>query len=203
MAAETAVGVFQNRAQAEAAVALLQEHGFDAAEVSMVMQNPATVADAAHDEIATGLTVGGAIGGIGGWLAGAGLLSIPVIGPVLAIGPLLATLGGMAAGAGAGGLVGALTSAGVQETHAARLAGHVQQGGVLVSVRATPRHEEARALLRQAGAAETDFSLAGDENAYTRTAGGPDTAAGAPVVTVAEAPLDTEAPSETETNHGP
>jgi hypothetical protein len=200
MAAETAVGVFQDRARAEAAVALLQAHGFDAAEVSMVMQDPAVAAEEEHDDIATGLTVGGAIGGVGGWLAGAGLLSIPVIGPVLAVGPLLAMLGGMAAGAGAGGLVGALTGAGVNETHAARLAGQVQEGGVLVSVRATLRHEEARALLRQAGATETDFSLAGDENAFTRAAGGPDTAAGAPIVTVDEVPLESEPAPENDTN---
>jgi hypothetical protein len=203
MAAETAVGVFHDRAQAEATVALLREHGFAADEVSIIMQNPTTVVDEKHDDLATGLTVGGAIGGIGGLLAGAGLLSIPVIGPVLAVGPLLAALGGMAAGAGAGGLVGALTSAGVHETHAVRLAGHVQDGAVLVTIDVTPRHEEARALLRQAGASETDFSLTGDENAYTHAAGGPDTPEGAPVVVVPEEPLAGEAPPQTGTNHGP
>ena len=37
------------------------------------------------------------------------------------------------------------------------------RGDVLVRVHVTSRHEEARALLCDAGAVETDFSLVGDE----------------------------------------
>ncbi|HMA34483.1 MAG TPA: low temperature-induced protein [Chloroflexia bacterium] len=163
MSDETAVGVFASREQATAAIALLQAHGFALEQVSLVMPDTTLAQAGAADEVATGAVVGGVLGGLGGLLLSAGLLTIPVVGPVLAAGPLLAALGGAAVGAGTGGIVAALRSAGLTEAQARHLERQVQAGNVLVTVATTDRHEEARALLRQAGATETDFSLAGDE----------------------------------------
>jgi hypothetical protein len=165
MSVETVTALFAQRAQAESAIEVLKTQGFQADEVSLVAADVPHPEDDATDEIATGAAMGGLIGGLGAWLLSAGLLTVPVIGPVLAAGPLVAALGGAAVGAGAGGLVSALTEDGVDETEARQIEARVRDGAVMVMVNATPRHEEARSLLCDAGALETDFSLIGDENA--------------------------------------
>lgn len=58
------------------------------------------------------------MGGVTGLLAGIGALAIPGIGPILAAGPIVATLTGVAVGAGAGGLVGGLIGLGIPEDEA-------------------------------------------------------------------------------------
>lgn len=164
MAEEIAIGVFPDQAQAEAAIALLEAHEFSADTLSMVMAGSGSApSEGEGGGTAAGATVGGVLGGLGGLLLSAGLIAIPGIGPVLAAGPLLATLGGAAVGAGAGGLIGTLTGAGLSEAQAKGMEQYIRQGAVMVAVSPTERHEEARALLKQAGASETDFSLAGDE----------------------------------------
>lgn len=80
--------------------------------------------------------IGAAIGGVGGLLlSAAGLLTLPVIGPVLAAGPIAAALTGAGVGAAAGGLIGALTEAGIPEDEAKHYAEGVRRGDILVTVR--------------------------------------------------------------------
>lgn len=80
--------------------------------------------------------IGAAIGGVGGLLlSAAGLLTLPVIGPVLAAGPIAAALTGAGVGAAAGGLIGALTEAGIPEEDAKHYAEGVRRGDILVTVR--------------------------------------------------------------------
>ena len=74
--------------------------------------------DKASDVVADA-GIGAAIGGVGGLLlSAAGALTIPVIGPILAAGPIAAALTGAGIGAAAGGLIGALTESGVPEEDA-------------------------------------------------------------------------------------
>jgi uncharacterized membrane protein len=81
--------------------------------------------------------IGAAIGGVGGLLlSAAGALTIPVIGPILAAGPIAAALTGAGIGAAAGGLIGALTESGIPEEDAKYYAEGVRRGDVLVTVRA-------------------------------------------------------------------
>src|SRR3954469_21387116 len=61
------------------------------------------------------------------------LLAIPGVGAVVGVGWLAALLGGMAAGGVTGGLLGALTSAGINEKDAQVLAEGVRRGGTLVA----------------------------------------------------------------------
>jgi uncharacterized membrane protein len=67
-------------------------------------------------------------------LAGIGLLAIPGIGPILAAGPIVATLTGAAVGAGAGGLVGALIGLGIPEIEAKQYDSYINDGRILVLV---------------------------------------------------------------------
>ncbi len=123
--------------------------------------------DLAGDDLASGAKLGagtGAVAGAGtgavvggglGLLAGAAGLFIPGLGPVLGMGPMLATiLGGAGIGAVAGGLSGALVNEGVPETDAANYAEGVRRGGTLVTVVADDEAAADRAadLLDQAGA---------------------------------------------------
>lgn len=85
---------------------------------------------------ATGAGIGAVVGGIAGFLVGAGVLFIPGLGPVVAAGPLAATLLGVAGGAAAGGIVGALIGLGIPDKDAHRYAEGLRRGGTIVVVRA-------------------------------------------------------------------
>lgn len=84
----------------------------------------------------TGATTGGVIGGVLGLLAGIGALSIPGIGPFIAAGPIMATLGGMGLGGALGTVVGALIGLGIPEYEAKRYESRINEGGILLAVHA-------------------------------------------------------------------
>ena len=93
----------------------------------------------------------GALAGLGfGALAGLGVLSgaIPVIGPAIAGGTLGIILTNAAAGAGIGGLVGALAGAGIPEDEAATIRANSKRAGDRHR-RGHDRADEARAILRR------------------------------------------------------
>jgi hypothetical protein len=87
----------------------------------------------------TGASAGAALGGGAGLLAGLGLVAIPGVGPVVAMGWLFATavgaVAGTAAGGATGGLIGSLTSSGVTNEHASFYAEAVRRGNALVTAR--------------------------------------------------------------------
>ncbi|MBC8102044.1 MAG: YsnF/AvaK domain-containing protein [Cytophagales bacterium] len=62
------------------------------------------------------------------------MLAIPGVGPVLAVGPLAATLSGAGLGAMGGGVIGALSGLGIPKEDAGYYAEGVRRGGTLVSV---------------------------------------------------------------------
>jgi len=77
-----------------------------------------------------------------GILAGIGALAIPGVGPLIAAGPIMATL----AGGAVGGFAGALVGAGIPEFEAKRYAGIVEKGsGILLSVHCATSDEIDRA----------------------------------------------------------
>ena len=85
---------------------------------------------------AAGGGVGAAVGGTAGLLAGLGLMAIPGVGPVVAAGWLVAALTGAAAGAATGGIIGALSQqAGVSDEEANVYAEGLRRGGALVSAK--------------------------------------------------------------------
>ena len=91
-----------------------------------------------------GAGIGAAIGGVAGLLAGLGLLAIPGLGPVVAAGWLASTAAVAAAGGATGGIIGALTQAGVDENEAHTYAEGIRRGGTLVTAR-VPEFDRARA----------------------------------------------------------
>lgn len=138
---KTIVGVFNSVNDAQEAVRDLENSGISRSDISIVAHKNATGYDSleSHDkasDVVADAGIGAAIGGVGGLLlSAAGALTIPVIGPILAAGPIAAALTGAGIGAAAGGLVGALTESGVPEDHAKTYAEGVRRGDVLVTVK--------------------------------------------------------------------
>jgi uncharacterized membrane protein len=102
---------------------------------------------------AAGAVTGGVIGGVAGFALAFTSLTIPVVGPVIAAGPIVATLTGAGVGAVAGGLIGGLTDIGVPREHAEYYAEAVRRGGALVTVRVDDaRTDEVTRVMQRHGA---------------------------------------------------
>jgi len=140
------VGVFNSVSDAQSAVRELESVGIARDHVSLVANKNAVgydTMDAADRDKASDVVadagIGAALGGVGGLLlSAAGAITIPVIGPILAAGPIAAALTGAGIGAATGGLIGALTESGIPEDDAKHYAEGVRRGDVLVTVRAEP-----------------------------------------------------------------
>ncbi len=142
----TTAGVFATKAAAEQAIAELKRAGYRDDQIGLVGKHEG--AKHAGEGAAIGAaTVGGAAG-----LASLGMSFgvIPVIGPILAVGPLAAALISAAGGAAAGGVGGALIGWGIPEEDAHYYEGEVKAGRYLVTVECG-QGDDARDLLRQHG----------------------------------------------------
>jgi len=146
-------GIYSTRVAVERATDELGVAGFSGSDISVLMprnldgsNDMGTEASTKAPEGAvTGASTVGAIGGALGALAGAGLLVIPGLGPFLAAGPIMAGLAGLGAGSVVGGIAGALIGLGLPEYEAKRYEGHVQNGGILLSVHCDTAGEITRA----------------------------------------------------------
>jgi uncharacterized membrane protein len=139
------VGVYDTENEAMQAVENLKRQGYAAEDISVIGKNEDgvkkindTTGTKTGEGLAAGAATGGALGGFVGLLTGVGALAIPGIGPLIAAGPIAATLTGVAVGAGAGGLAGALIGMGIPEEEADRYEGYVKEGKIIVVVE---RHE--------------------------------------------------------------
>jgi uncharacterized membrane protein len=135
------VGVYDTEGEAIRAVEELKSKGYRAEDISVIGRNREDmemIADEtgtkAGEGAAAGAATGGALGGLAGLLAGVGALAIPGVGPIIAAGPIAATLAGAAVGAGTGGLAGALIGMGIPEEEADRYDAYVKEGKILVLV---------------------------------------------------------------------
>ena len=155
----TVVGLFQDQASAEAAIQRLTAAGFRGDQIGVAVRDrdqQQTLTEGtgtqAAEAAATGAVSGGMVGGLVGLLAGVGALAIPGIGPIIAGGALASTLAGLGIGAAAGGLIGALVGMGIPEEDAKHFERGFKEGGILVTVNAGSRADEARQALEAGGA---------------------------------------------------
>ena len=147
----SAIGVFRDRRDAEAALLELRDAGFPMSQVSLVGQDThgnghtytgnVTEHTKTDEGAKAGAATGGVLGGLGGLLVGLGALALPGIGPVIAGGALATALAttaaGTAIGAATGGLVGALVGLGIPENRAHYYNDRVAHGDYLVMVNST------------------------------------------------------------------
>ncbi len=154
----TAVGTFTNRDQAEKAVHILREKGFDKEKVSILAKGGQEKKSTGHghgnDPVSDGATWGAGIGGATALLAGIGAIAVPGIGPVLAAGPIAAAL----TGAVGGSLVGALADYGIPAGRTQHIEQEVKSGKTVALVKADEkRAHQAMDLFREHGAIEVEL----------------------------------------------
>lgn len=148
MADRAVVGVYRNEEEAMKAINDLVEMGYHKDDISVLAQDRDQLDRIKDDSdlstestknvgagAATGAAAGGVIGGVGALIAELGILTIPGVGPFLAAGPIVATIGGLAAGGAAGGVVGALVGLGVQKEEAKQYEENLDNGDILVIVK--------------------------------------------------------------------
>ncbi len=143
-----AVGVYKSREDIEAVLKAIKDSGYDMNRVSLMTRHIDDIEGAkevteehgneAKEGAAAGATSGTVIGGVGGFLVGVGVLSIPGIGPLLAAGVEISALASTAAGAGigaaTGGIIGALVGLGIPEEKAKVYEDRIKGGDHLLMV---------------------------------------------------------------------
>lgn len=149
---DLAVAVYDSHEQAEAAVRELAKAGFDMKTISILGKDYQT------EESITGYfnagdrakffgKFGAFWGGLAGLLFGSAMLFVPVVGHIIILGPIAATLAGGLEGAvlggGAGALVGALSSVGIPKNSVLRYETAIKANKFLVLI-----HGEADTILR-------------------------------------------------------
>ncbi len=172
MAADCAAvfGIFVTPGSMESAVDGLTSAGFSSNDISILMSDKGGWQDFTSErnvkvsEVATaGAEVGGVVGGTVGLLLGLGALAIPGVGPLVAAGPLMASLAGLSVGGALGGLVGALVDLGIPEYEAKLYDGRLKDGAVLMAVHCVriQQIDHAREVMKAAGA--EDIASTGEE----------------------------------------
>lgn len=170
------LGQFKSSEEATHAVKALEEDGYGQDHVGVIARD-VTVSDLLEDRrmdlagsSAGATSLGGtALGGLFGLLAGVGIVMLPGLGPVAALGAGATILGVTAIGAGIGATYGAifgmLIGWGIAEDDVHRFLRAVEDGNILVSVQA-PADEAGRVgdRLREAGATDVIMRTAEQTN---------------------------------------
>ena len=141
-------GMFRTRADAERAVADLQDLGYTQNDISVMMNDQTHAREFAADTGTKAAEGAGVGAGIGGTL-GAIIAAVTATGSVAAVaatgglaaplvaGPLAAALAGAGAGGLGGGLIGGLVGAGIPNDRATQYETDLNAGGILVGVHAS------------------------------------------------------------------
>jgi hypothetical protein len=169
---KTAVfGIYSTRNGAEQAAEALVDGGFATGDISVLLpENLGTremgteKSTKAPEGATAGAGTGAVLGGALGLLAGIGALAIPGVGPLIAAGPIMATLAGMGVGGTVGGLTGALIGLGMPEFEAKRYEGIIQKGGILLSVHCATSDEVKRSKEILKATSAEDVSSAGESS---------------------------------------
>src|SRR6202140_3509668 len=181
-----AFGIYSTRVAVENATDSLMRAGSLASDISVLLPESlggpndmgTEKATKAPEGTAVGVTTGGVSGGSLGLLAGVGLLAIPGLGPFIAAGPIMAGLAGLGVGGAVGGITGALIGMGIPEFEAKRYEGHLQRGGILLSVHCDTPGEIMRAkeVVKSTGGEEVtstgESSIEADQNIASTAARG-------------------------------
>lgn len=161
-------GIYASQSDAENAVNELKLAGFRNTDISILFPENMGTKDLAlkkntkaPEGTAAGAGSGAVVGGILGWLVGAGALMIPGLGLVVAAGPILGLLSGIGVGGVLGGLTGALVGLGTPEYEAKRYEGRIRKGSILLSVHCDDSDwvKTAKTILEETGAEDTSTTV--------------------------------------------
>ncbi len=169
------LGIFDNQTEVEKAVDAFKIDGFRNSDISVLMPRMGDTQSFAHEKstkapeaASVGSGTGAVLGGTLGWLVGLGAIAtVPVLGPLVAAGPIMAALSGAAVGGALGGVAGALVGFGIPEYEAKRYESFVKNGGILLSVHADDSGwaKKAKNLLERTGA--HDISTTTEDDAHS------------------------------------
>lgn len=147
-----------DRASADNAIQALIDAGVGSEDVSVLVVEDGDLREAPMQH-RTLVPQGAAVGSAAGAAIGVALVGVGWIPGVLAIGPVLAALQGLASGAAVGTLMGALAGLGWWKSEADIPADELRAGGVLVGVSiADDRVGELLDVLKSAGARRIDVA---------------------------------------------
>ena len=165
---ESVIGIYPDLPAAEGGVAALQAGDIPADQISLLGPSwrddrpiPGLSVEFDHTML-EGAELGLGLGAALGALVGIAFLWIPIVGPVVAIGPLAAALvgliGGAVEGAAAGAALGVLAGWSVSEIHIGRYEQALRAGHFLVIAQGRPAEiAQAQAILQ--GTAATDVTI--------------------------------------------
>jgi len=166
---KSVIGIVETQIQAERIVDLLQQSGISSGDISVLFPDKRGTKDFAHEHntkapegAVAGVGAGGVLGGTLGLLAGIGALAIPGVGPLIAAGPLMATLSGAAAGAAVGGIAGGLIGLGLPEYEAKTYEGKIRNGNILVAAHIENSDVEKRVKQTFEANGAHDIAVTGD-----------------------------------------
>lgn len=165
-------GMFDNRKQLDSTVSRLQSEGFRNEDISVLFPDKHGTQAFAHEAntkapegAAGGAGAGAVVGGTIGLLAGVGLLAIPGLGPLIAAGPIMASLAGIGVGGAAGSLIGGLVGMGIPELEAKRYEGLIKEGRILMSIHSDDSDSTKRAKATLVAAGAQHVSSTGESKA--------------------------------------
>jgi len=150
---KTVLGVFKSKDKAEEACKEIRERGFRDSEINLVAKGDGGKGDTGRGMFNQGTSTGAAVGGAAGLLASAGALAIPGIGPIVAAGPIAATLSGAVTGGVAGGLI----DWGIPEERGKYYEGKLKEGNVLAVIKTSDdKASQAEDILKKNGAFDVE-----------------------------------------------
>jgi hypothetical protein len=155
------IGIYPDRTTVSDAINVLHKAGYRATDISVLSSDNQGSKDFAHEKrtkalegAATGAPVGAVVGAALAWLVSSQTVPVMGPGPLIAAGPVIATLAGAAAGGALGWIAGLLAGLRLPEYVARRYAGRIRRGGILLSVHCDSQEwcDRAKQTLRDTGA---------------------------------------------------
>ncbi len=135
------IGIYPDRTTVSDAVNVLHKAGYRAMDISVLSSDNQGSKDFGHEKrtkalegAASGTAAGAVVGAVLACLVATQTMTITVLGPLVAAGPILAAMAGAGAGGALGWIVGLLAGARLPEYVAKRYAGRIRHGGILLSV---------------------------------------------------------------------
>lgn len=167
------IGSFTHRIDAENVLSELRHAGYRHSDISVLMKHEHSP-EGISDTTTTGIITGSTIGALAGLVAGIASITVPGVGPVLAVGPLATALGltgvGAATGALTGGVISALIDIGLSEDEAQSYEKIIHQGGVVIAVLSGPGEStDLKQLFKDNNATDTHNITHNDLDNLTHT----------------------------------
>ncbi len=190
------MGIYTDRTTVSDAINVLHKAGYRTTDISVLASDNQGSKDFAHEKrtkasqgAAIGAAVGAVIGAALAWFLSIQSVTLAVLQPLVAAGPVLAALAGAGVGGALGWIAGLLVGLRATEYVATRYAGRIRRGGILVSVHCDSQEwcDRAKKTLKETGA--RNISSAAEAAADYGTADRPTERAPAPVSDYVGAPM--------------